>query len=84
MQDNQPENISKCPMRNLLYRPKSSRQGVDAPTYVYWNSMFHTLQYFNRTLARDPYNKNSWDTCLARFRFCTLRLNCVTTAATAR
>ncbi|MGD9681729.1 MAG: peroxidase family protein [Candidatus Obscuribacterales bacterium] len=43
------------------FRPKSSRQGIGPVKYVYWNAFYFVLQSLNRGLARNPYNKVSWD-----------------------
>ena len=44
-----------------LWRPKSSRQGIGPLRYVWWNSLYAIMEFFNRALARDPNRKVSWD-----------------------
>ncbi|TBR21192.1 hypothetical protein EPO15_10875 [bacterium] len=43
------------------FRPRSSRVGVGPVKYVWWNTFYHVMQWFNVTLARDPNRKVSWD-----------------------
>ena len=43
------------------WRPKSSREGISPPKYVWWNSFYWVLETLNRGLARNPYRKVSWD-----------------------
>lgn len=62
---------SRCPVgRDLagndvdgpgVWRPKSSREGIGPVKYVLWNAFYYFLQSINKGLARDPYNKVSWD-----------------------
>jgi heme peroxidase len=44
-----------------LFRPTSSREGIGPVKYAWWNAFYAVMQWFNKTLARDPNNKNSWD-----------------------
>lgn len=43
------------------FRPRSSRVGVGPVKYVWWNTFYHVMQWFNVALARDPNRKVSWD-----------------------
>lgn len=43
------------------FRPRSSRAGVGPVKYVWWNTFYHVMQWFNVSLARDPNRKVSWD-----------------------
>lgn len=44
-----------------LWRPHSKRVGIGPYTYVWWNSFYAIMEFFNRTLARDPNRQVSWD-----------------------
>lgn len=44
-----------------VWRPKSSREGIGPVKYVAWNAFYFFLQLLNKKLARDKYNKVSWD-----------------------
>jgi hypothetical protein len=44
-----------------LWRPKSSREGIGPIKYVWWNSFYRIMEFFNRAFARDPNRKVSWD-----------------------
>ena len=44
-----------------LFRPRSSRTGVGPVKYVWWNSFYNVMQWFNVTLARNPNRRVSWD-----------------------
>lgn len=43
------------------FRPRSSRVGIGPVKYVWWNTFYHVMQWFNVSLARDPNRKVSWD-----------------------
>ena len=43
------------------FRTRSSRVGVGPVKYVWWNTFYHVMQWFNVALARDPNRKVSWD-----------------------
>jgi Animal haem peroxidase len=44
-----------------VWRPRSKRTGIGPYTYVWWNSFYALMEYFNRKLARDPNRQVSWD-----------------------
>ncbi len=44
-----------------VWRPRSSREGIGPVTYVWWNSFYAVLEFFNRAFAFNPYRKVSWD-----------------------
>lgn len=47
--------------QNGDWRPRSKRMGIGPYRYVWWNSFYAVMQYLNRTLAKDPNRKVSWD-----------------------
>src|SRR5262245_28482989 len=42
------------------WRPRSKRVGIGPVTYIWWNWFYAVMEFFNRTLARDPNRKVSW------------------------
>ncbi len=60
MSEDKDKPAPKCPFHGL-FRPKSSREGIGPFMYVWWNSFYAVMEFFNRALARDPNRKVSWD-----------------------
>lgn len=54
-------NKAASPESPALYRPKSSRQGIGALKYVWWNMFYHFFQTLNVWFAPGPNRKVSWD-----------------------
>src|SRR5207245_9988308 len=44
-----------------LWSPKCAREGIGPLRYIWWNSFYALMEFLNRTLARDPNRKVSWD-----------------------
>lgn len=62
LQPANPESAPTAPGTSAeQFRPRSSRVGIGPVKYVWWNTFYHVMQWFNVTLARDPNRKVSWD-----------------------
>jgi len=47
--------------QNGVWRPTSRRMGIGPYRYVWWNSFYAVMEYFNRALAKNPNRRVSWD-----------------------